>query len=192
MTCYTWHVTCDMWHITCDMWHVTHDMWHVEGVNILSKFQLPSSYGLWFMTSWRSRGKGWPTEWINDGGDCRTAPATPGLLKTLHYFCLWHTKGKVFLLLEGLESSFWGQLGVEFNFQYAGAHYIWVKMPRKNNGLFDVLFSQSLWLKCALLCLPGSLELDCSWEASQCESPQVISLAKSKYLQIFGIFFDKL
>ena len=67
--------------------------------------------------------------------------------------------------------------------------YIWVKMPRKNIGLFDVLFSQFLWLKCALLCLLGSLELDCSWTATQCESPQVIGLAKSKYLPIFGIFF---
>ena len=67
--------------------------------------------------------------------------------------------------------------------------HIWVKMPRKNNGLFDVFFSQTLWLKCALLCLPGTLELDCSWTAPQCEWPQVISLAKSKYLNIFGIFF---
>ena len=68
-------------------------------------------------------------------------------------------------------------------------YYIWVKMPRKNNGLFDVLFSQCLWLKCAILCLPGSLEFDCSWTAPQCESPHVISLAKSKYLHILGIFF---
>ena len=30
-------------------------------------------------------------------------------------------------------------------------------MPRKNNGPIDVLFSQSLWLKCALLCLPGAI-----------------------------------
>ena len=67
--------------------------------------------------------------------------------------------------------------------------YIWVKMPRKNNGLFDVLFSQSCWLMCALLCLPGNVELDCSWTAPQCKSPQVISLAKSKYLHIFGIPF---
>ena len=50
-------------------------------------------------------------------------------------------------------------------------------------------FSQSLGLKCALLCLPGSLELDCSWTAPQYESSQVISLAKSKYLHTFGIFF---
>ena len=69
--------------------------------------------------------------------------------------------------------------------------YIWVKMPRKNNGLFDVLFSQSLWLKCNLLCLPGGLVLDCSWTALQCESPQVISLAKFKYLHIFGIFLGQ-
>ena len=74
---------------------------------------------------------------------------------------------------------------------YQPSDSIWVKMPRKNNDLFDVLFSQSLWLKCALLCLPGSLELDCSWTAPPCESPQVISLAKSKYLHIFGIFFWK-
>ena len=79
----TWHVTCDMWHVTRDTWHRTHDTWHVTrdtwhvtrlgGVNILSKFQLHSSYRLWFMILWRSGGKGWLIEWIiNDD--------TPGLL----------------------------------------------------------------------------------------------------------------
>ena len=69
-TCDTWHVTRDMWHVTGDTWHVTRDTWHVTrdrwhltcdmfgGVNILSKFQLPSSYRLWFMILWRSGGKG--------------------------------------------------------------------------------------------------------------------------------------
>ena len=84
-------VTCDMWHVTRDTWHMTHDMRHVTwdmlwGVNIFSKFQLPSSSGLWFMIFWRLGGKGSLThslnEWINYGGDCRTAPATPGLLKS--------------------------------------------------------------------------------------------------------------
>ena len=80
-----WHVTCDAWHVTRDMWHVTRDMWHVTcdtfgGVNILSKFQLPSSYCLWFMMLWRSGGKGWVTELMNDEAVYRTAPATPGLL----------------------------------------------------------------------------------------------------------------
>ena len=51
------------------------------------------------------------------------------------------------------------------------------------------LVSQSVWLKCALLCLPGSLDLDCSWTASQWESPKVNSLARTKYLHIFGIFY---
>ena len=42
---------CEKWHIKCLTWHVTHDTWHVtcerwEQVNLLSKFQLPSSYGL--------------------------------------------------------------------------------------------------------------------------------------------------
>ena len=65
-----WHLTFDMWHVTCNTWHVTHDMWHMTrdmfgGVNILSKFQLPSSYGLWFMILWRSGGKGWLSKSVN-------------------------------------------------------------------------------------------------------------------------------
>ena len=70
-----------MWHV--DARHVTRDMWHMTrlgGVNILSKFQLPSSYRLWFTILWRSRGKGWVTQLINDKAVYRTAPATPGLL----------------------------------------------------------------------------------------------------------------
>ena len=59
------------------MWHVTRDK--VGGVKILSKFQLPSSYRLWFMILWRSGGKGWlaelMNEWMND-----EAVYTPGLL----------------------------------------------------------------------------------------------------------------
>ena len=41
-----WHLTPDTWHLTPDTWHMTHDMWHMVGGNILSKVQLPSSYGL--------------------------------------------------------------------------------------------------------------------------------------------------
>ena len=71
LTLDTWHVTCDTWHVTHDTWHVTRDTWHVTchmfgGVNILSKFQLPSSYRLWFMISWkigRKRVTEWLTEW---------------------------------------------------------------------------------------------------------------------------------
>ena len=45
--CDTWHVTCNMWNMTCKMWQVACDMlWRV---NILSKFQLPSFHGLWFI-----------------------------------------------------------------------------------------------------------------------------------------------
>ena len=92
MACDMWHVTHDMWHVTHDMWHVTCDTWPVTcdmlwGVNILSKFQLPSSYGLWFMILWIFGEKAewltdWMNEWINYEGVCRTAPATPGLLNT--------------------------------------------------------------------------------------------------------------
>ena len=62
------------------MWHVTCDTWHVWGGNILSNFQLPSSYRLRFMMLWRSGGKGWVNQLINDEAVYRTAPATPGLL----------------------------------------------------------------------------------------------------------------
>ena len=57
-----WHVTRDIWHVTRDMRHVTSDM--LWGVNILSKFPLPRSSGLWFMIFWRFRGKGWFSDWI--------------------------------------------------------------------------------------------------------------------------------
>ena len=66
-----WHVTRDMWNVTCDTWHMACDMWHVTcdmlwGVTILSKCQLPSFYRLWFMILWRSGGKGWLAEWMNE------------------------------------------------------------------------------------------------------------------------------
>ena len=44
-------VTCDTLYMTRDMCHVTHDWW-VEG-NLLSKFQLPSSYGLGVKVFWK-------------------------------------------------------------------------------------------------------------------------------------------
>ena len=64
------------------------------GVNIFSKFQLPSSYRLWIMILWRSGGKGSLSEWPNYVAVYRTAPATPGLLKRLSVtdtYCLWQT-----------------------------------------------------------------------------------------------------
>ena len=64
--------------MTRDMRHVT--WWEV---NILSKFQLCSSYGLGVMMFCRFGGKGQVTELINYEGVCGTAPATPGLLITL-------------------------------------------------------------------------------------------------------------
>ena len=62
ITCDMWHMTFETWHVTCDMWHVTCDLFW--GVNILSKFQLPSSYCLWFMILWRSGGKCSLTYWL--------------------------------------------------------------------------------------------------------------------------------
>ena len=75
-------MTCDTRNVTGDMWHLTPDVGHLVGVNILSKFQLPSSYGLGVMMFWRFGGKGSLTELMCNKSDCRTAPATPARLKS--------------------------------------------------------------------------------------------------------------
>ena len=80
MACDTWHMTCDLWHVTCDMW---------LGVNILLKCQLPRSYGL--EETFKFEDFFIKDQWaslvsyliIYYKGVCRTAPATPALLKTL-------------------------------------------------------------------------------------------------------------
>ena len=63
MTPDTWHMTPDTLHLTPDKWHLKCDMWW--GVNILSKFQLPKSYGLGVMMILRFGGKGSISQWIN-------------------------------------------------------------------------------------------------------------------------------
>ena len=66
----------DRWGVTHGRWHVTHDTWC--RVNSLSTVQLSSSNGLEVMMFWRSGGKGWQTqsinEWVCDQGVCRTHP----------------------------------------------------------------------------------------------------------------------
>ena len=60
------HVICEMWHVTYDMWHVTCDRWC--GLNILSKFQLPSSYSFCEMICSRFEGQRMTlsmNDWIN-------------------------------------------------------------------------------------------------------------------------------
>ena len=75
--------------MTCDTWHVTQDM--LGRVNMLSKFQPPSFYRLWFMILWRFGGKGsltdWLTEIMNDKGNFWIALASPGLLMTFYQHC---------------------------------------------------------------------------------------------------------
>ena len=98
-----------MWHVTRDTWHVTRDMF--GGVSILSKFQVPSSYRLWFMILWRSGGKGWIDQSINHKAVYRTAPATPGLLNTRK------TLRKLNYFLSGLKFySIWVSPKIKFYF----------------------------------------------------------------------------
>ena len=67
------------------MWHVTRNMWQWWGVNILSKFQLPNSYGLGYTEFEEFEQKDDSmnecfNELINYKGVYRTALATRGLL----------------------------------------------------------------------------------------------------------------
>ena len=89
-----------LWHTTHYMWHGTHDTWHVtwKEVNILSTFQVPSSYGFGVNVFWRFGGKGSLSYLVNDKAICKTAPATPGMLNTLQWemwiFCQLQIKIK--------------------------------------------------------------------------------------------------
>ena len=93
----------------------------------------------------------------------------------------------------GRNTPFYGLCWGSAKASSTSCFHIWDKMCRKNSDQIHVIFSPSLWQQCALLCLPGSLELVCSWTTPRCESPQVISLAKIKMSLYFqAIIFEKL
>ena len=79
MTCDTWHLTHDMWHVTSDIWHATHDLWQV---GLGGRWSFSHNFSSLALTvfEWRCF-EGSVTDLINNKGVCRTAPATPGLLK---------------------------------------------------------------------------------------------------------------
>ena len=111
MTSDIWNMTSDTWHVTYNRWHMTCDTWKVGEVDLLSKFQLPSFYGLGVKVFWRYVHKGSLTDWLNsfimnDKGVCRTAPATQGLLNIsikrctrslsspeFYWRCVWTRQG---------------------------------------------------------------------------------------------------
>ena len=79
-----WQVTYDMWQVTHDMWHMTHDTYC--GMNILSKFQLPSSFGFGLTVFWIYFHKPWLSYLMSHKAIYKTAPATPGLLNILWFW----------------------------------------------------------------------------------------------------------
>ena len=67
-----------MWHVTCGMWHVTGG----------GRGTFSENFSLLALTTWEGRfveyleeKAHWLNQLMNDKGVCRTAPATPGLLK---------------------------------------------------------------------------------------------------------------
>ena len=80
------HVTSDMWHMTPDTWHMTCDM--------LGRWTCSQNFrplaltvcNLWYYEDLEEKADlltDWLNQWINDEAVYRTAPATPGLLKTI-------------------------------------------------------------------------------------------------------------
>ena len=81
-----WHVTADTWHMTCDMWHVTCDMRHMVGDEHSLKISAPQLLRIEHVLNiLNERIIYQMNEWMRDGGDCRTAPATPGLVIIITY-----------------------------------------------------------------------------------------------------------
>ena len=85
-----WHMTHDMWHVTCDTCQMTHDMWHMTGCGGWTCSQNFSSLDLtvcdlWYYEDLDEKAHGLTdliNYLINYKAVCRTAPATPGLVKT--------------------------------------------------------------------------------------------------------------
>ena len=81
VTCDTLQVTRDTWRITCGTWHMTHS----------GGWTVPQNFSSWALPVWDWQRlediwtKGSLNQSVNqsmkDRGDCRTAPAPPGLLK---------------------------------------------------------------------------------------------------------------
>ena len=78
-----WPLTCDIWHMAYGIWHVIYDRW--REVNLLSKFQLPSSYGFGMKVFWRYFHKGWMSQLINHLQRCLwNSPGYTGSLKYIY------------------------------------------------------------------------------------------------------------
>ena len=76
-----WQVTYDTWKVTNDTWHMTRDTWHIVWDKHSLIFFAPKPFGFGIESVWKIF---WLkddsiNESLNHGGNCRTAPATPGL-----------------------------------------------------------------------------------------------------------------
>ena len=80
-----WHMTGDSWQLTCDAWHATRDTWYIVWDEYSLKTLAPKLFWFGIESDWKIF---WlkdrsVNQSIKDGGDCRTAPSTPGLLNML-------------------------------------------------------------------------------------------------------------
>ena len=70
-----------MWHVMGDRWHLTGDTWHVTGGEHGVKISQLWWFGVFgVLKIWRKRIRDLIKQSVNNRGDCRTAPAKPGLL----------------------------------------------------------------------------------------------------------------
>ena len=130
---------CDTWHVTRDMWHVTSDTWHMTCFGGWTSSQNFSSLALtvcdlWYYEDLEEKAD-WVTEiinlLINDKAVYRTAPATPGLLKTTWTFLRGHPP-------EASKSVIFQLPVVPTTDNWYSSSPIWTYRPR---DLFDSLLS---------------------------------------------------
>ena len=142
-----WHVTCDRWHVTSDRWQVTGDTWHVthdtkhivwdENSLKISALQL-FRFGIdsvWKIFELKDHSMNQLiNDWMSNGGDCRTAPATPGLLMINCLFsCMnnttWYnrpqplSKCNLFFKLNG----FFANISAHMQFYIKISCFTWIK-----------------------------------------------------------------
>ena len=87
MTWYMWHVTSDTSHLTCDNWKRT--CWGRWTLSQNVRSLALTIWKWWFVENIFTKDVGL-NQLMNHKGVCRTAPATPGLLKRLNYYLKIH------------------------------------------------------------------------------------------------------
>ena len=134
-----WQVTRDTWQVTRDTWHVTRDRWHMTHSVGWTFYKNFSSLALpvwdWQCFEYIST-KPSVTHLLNYKAVYRTAPATPGLLKTVRRDMYSHTTDQIVASLH-LQENILGiktilklvvsnkYMNAKYNFNFLDVKWVW-------------------------------------------------------------------